>query len=155
MFAPSPPPFAKLISRLGGQQGLATDHVDFDDCWETLAQSLHEIHAKNVSRLSFEELHRKAYKLVLNKHGKRLYGNVRDLVGDYLKLVAIRDVKPLVLSAVVAGNMSFGSAVTEKRMEGTRFLERLKLVWEDHQLCMGMMKDVLMYMVWVLVPCAA
>lgn len=32
-------------------------------------------------------------------------------------------------------------------MGGTNFLDRLKAVWEDHQLCMGMMKDVLMYMV--------
>lgn len=130
-------------------QGLATDPVDFDEYWEGLSQSLREIHAKNASRLSFEELYRNAYKLVLKKHGEKLYRNVEQLVVEHLKVVAIRDVRPLVPSAVVIGGASFGTASVEKRIGGTNFLDRLKVVWEDHQLCLGMMKDVLMYMVGV------
>ncbi|CAZ83191.1 unnamed protein product [Tuber melanosporum] len=106
------------------RRGLATDHVDFDEYWEVLAQSLREIYAKNASHLSFEEVYRNAYKLVLKKHGDRLYGNVKKLVGEHLQMVAVND----------------------RRTVGTKFLERLKFVWEDHQLCMGMMKEVLMYM---------
>lgn len=117
-----------------------------------LATSLREIHAKNASRLSFEELYRNAYKLVLKKHGERLYANVKQLVVEHLRIVAVRDVKPLVPSAIVTGNASFGTASVEKRMDGTKFLDRLKAVWEDHQLCMGMMKDVLMYMVSMIEP---
>ncbi|RPA95907.1 Cullin-domain-containing protein [Choiromyces venosus 120613-1] len=128
------------------RRGLATDHVDFDEYWEVLAQSLREIYAKNASHLSFEELYRNAYKLVLKKHGDRLYGNVKKLVGEHLQVVAIRDVKPLLPSSIVTGDVSFGTATTERRTVGTKFLERLKFVWEDHQLCMGMMKEVLMYM---------
>lgn len=132
---------------VGYRQGLATDPVDFEEYWDVLAQSLREIHAKNASRLSFEELYRNAYKLVLKKHGEKLYANVKQLVVEHLRVVAIRDVRPLVPSAVVTGGASFGTGSIEKRIGGSSFLDRLKAVWEDHQLCMGMMKDVLMYMV--------
>lgn len=35
----------------------------------------------------------------------------------------------------------------ERREAGEKFLAALKDAWEDHQLCMGMVTDVLMYMV--------
>jgi cullin 3 len=35
--------------------------------WAELSASLREIHTKNASKLSFEELYRNAYKLVLKK----------------------------------------------------------------------------------------
>jgi cullin 3 len=125
-----------------------TDQVDFDEVWDVLAQSLREIHNKNASTLSFETLYRNAYRLVLKKHGDQLYARVKGLVAEHLQEVAVRDVKPLVPSVVVTGGAMFGnSAAIEKRLGGSRFLEQLKAVWEDHQLCMGMITDVLMYMV--------
>lgn len=39
-----------------------------------------------------------------------------------------------------------GSAVGERRCAGERFLKALKEAWEDHQVGMGMLTDVLMYM---------
>lgn len=41
--------------------------------------------------------------------------------------------------------------VTERQAAGEKFLTVLKEAWEDHQLCMQMITDVLMYMVsfWV------
>lgn len=70
------------------------------------------------------------------------------LIADHLRDVAVRDVKPLVPSVVVTGDTAFGNtAAIEKRIGGTRFLEQLQRVWQDHQLCMGMITDVLMYMV--------
>lgn len=129
-------------------QGLVTDQVDFEETWATLSQSLREIHSKNASALSFESLYRNAYKLVLKKYGDRLYSEVRNLVSDHLKTVAERDVKPMVPSAVVTADTPFGNtAAVEKRIGGTRFLEQLQSVWQDHQLCMGMITDVMMYMV--------
>jgi len=129
------------------RRGLVTDQVDFIEVWDVLSQSLREIHHKNASSLSFEALYRNAYKLVLKKHGDRLYQQVKELVTEHLQHVAVRDVKPLVPSNVVTGGGVFGSAAIEKRIGGSRFLEQLKAVWEDHQLCMGMITDVLMYMV--------
>ncbi|KAA8909466.1 Cullin [Sphaerosporella brunnea] len=129
------------------RRGLVTDQVDFDEVWEVLSQSLREIHQKNASTLSFEALYRNAYKLVLKKHGDGLYKKVKELVSEHLQYVADRDVKPLVPSAVITGSSNlFGSAAIEKRIGGSKFLEQLQAVWEDHQLCMSMITDVLMYM---------
>ena len=52
------------------------DAVDFDSMWDVLKHSLIEIHTKNASKLSFEELYRNAYKLVLKKRGETLYERV-------------------------------------------------------------------------------
>ena len=83
---------------------------------------------------------------MLKKFGDRLYSSVRELVAEHLQLVAVRDVRPLVPSIMVTGSAVIGSAASEKREGGKKFLEQLKAVWEDHQLCMSMITDVLMYM---------
>ncbi|CAM9903661.1 unnamed protein product, partial [Heterosigma akashiwo] len=38
--------------------------------WSALSGAIDEIHNKNASALSFEELYRNAYNLVLHKHGE-------------------------------------------------------------------------------------
>ena len=50
-------------------QGLASADVDFDTTWGILERAFEEIHTKNASALSFEELYRNAYKIVLKKRG--------------------------------------------------------------------------------------
>ncbi|TGZ78661.1 Cullin-domain-containing protein [Ascodesmis nigricans] len=129
------------------RRGLVTDHVDFDDTWGILSQSLKQIYSKDASALSFEALYRNAYKLVLKKFGERLYAEVKMLVEEHLKGVASVRVRPLVPSVMVTGNTALGNtAAIERRLGGTRFLEGLQGVWQDHQLCMGMITDVLMYL---------
>ena len=39
------------------------------------------------------------------------------------------------------------ATTAERRVAGEAFLRTLKDSWEDHQVCMGMLTDVLMYMV--------
>lgn len=45
--------------------------------WETIREAIHKIHSKQASQLSYEELYRTAYNLVLHKHGELLYNNVK------------------------------------------------------------------------------
>jgi cullin 3 len=45
--------------------------------WETIREAIHKIHCKQASQLSYEELYRTAYNLVLHKHGEMLYNNVK------------------------------------------------------------------------------
>jgi cullin 3 len=40
-----------------------------------------------------------------------------------------------------------GTTANERRVAGERFLKGLKQAWGDHQVCMSMLADVLMYMV--------
>ena len=132
------------------QQGLGTnDVVDFDTTWAILASSLREIHTKNASQLSFEALYRNAYKLVLKKLGEQLYFRVKDFEEAWLTA----EVLPRVLaelSAVLlvdnAGTSSLTNA-NERRAAGEKMLTALKKAWEDHNLCMNMTSDILMYMV--------
>lgn len=64
--------------------------------WEVLKSSLVEIHTKNASKLSFEELYRNAYKLVLKKRGETLYERVKDFEHAWLD----EHVRPHIVNAV-------------------------------------------------------
>ena len=133
-------------------QGLGNnDAVDFEQIWAVLGSSLREIHGKNASQLSFEELYRNAYKVVLKKRGDALYARVKDFEQDWL----VHKVRPRVLeelpTSLLAENAGTSSVTTtnERRAAGEKFLQAVRRAWEDHHLCMGMTSDVLMYMVWV------
>lgn len=114
-----------------------------------LETALQEIHTKNASQLSFEELYRNAYKIVLKKKGDVLYDRVSELEERWLRDHVRARINTLVTSSIVLGatGESLPGQSTERRIVGERFLRALKDAFADHQLCMGMITDVLMYMV--------
>jgi len=100
------------------------DEKESNRTWECLKHAIHQIHQHNASSLSFEELYRNAYNLVLHKYGELLYNGVQSVVADHLKIVA--------QSCVDCPN--------------DRLLEELKKQWDDHKTTMVMIRDILMYM---------
>ncbi|USW55880.1 Putative cullin protein, neddylation [Septoria linicola] len=122
--------------------------VDFETTWKVLERAFTEIHEKNASALSFEELYRNAYKIVLKKKGTELYNKVAQFEEHWLG----DGVRPKIVNLLTAplqltDDLGRSLATTsERRVAGERFLASLKLAWEDHQVCMGMLTDVLMYM---------
>ncbi|KAK7914733.1 Cullin-domain-containing protein [Apiospora marii] len=54
-----------------------TATASFQRKWKRLESALRDIHEKNASGLSFEQLYRYAYKIVLKKAGDRLCENVK------------------------------------------------------------------------------
>ncbi len=56
--------------------------------WETLKDAIYKIHSKQASILSYEELYRTAYNLVLHKHGEMLYNNVKATTAELMKPMA-------------------------------------------------------------------
>merc|ERR1711892_1353039 len=80
---------------------------------------------KNNSGLSFEELYRTAYTMVLHKHGERLYSGLKEVVTNHLESKVRHDV----LQAL-----------------NNNFLQTLNAAWNDHQTSMVMIRDILMYM---------
>jgi cullin 3 len=110
---------------------------------------MRQIHTKNASKLSYEELYRNAYKLVLQKKGEMLYDNVISFERDWLT----NEVQPKIHELMPTMILSTGGDVfarltaNERRTASEKFLKGLKLAWEDHNLCMNMTTDVLMYMV--------
>ena len=55
-----------------------------NNIWQLLKNAIQEIQKKNNSGLSFEELYRNAYTMVLHKHGEKLYTGLRDVVTEHL-----------------------------------------------------------------------
>lgn len=93
--------------------------------WTLLKSAIQEIQKKNNSGLSFEELYRNAYTMVLHKHGERLYTGLREVVTEHL----INKVRADVLDSL-----------------HNNFLLTLNQAWNDHQTSMVMIRDILMYM---------
>ncbi|CAG8553320.1 17700_t:CDS:10 [Rhizophagus irregularis] len=115
--------------------------AQFNDNWDRLAQAIREIHKKNASILSFEELYRNAYNMVLHKNGDKLYNGVREVITQHLEEVAVSQVVP---AFPLSGASS--SQTNPNGAGGANFLKVLKTVWEDHTTCMLMIRDILMYM---------
>lgn len=130
------------------KQGLNGADVDFDHTWQVLEGAFKEIHTKNASALSFEELYRNAYKIVLKKKGEELYNRVAQFEETWLGQTVRGDiVKNLSAPLMLADGTGRALATqTERRQAGEKFLKSLKGAWEDHQVCMGMLTDVLMYL---------
>jgi cullin 3 len=56
--------------------------------WKLLENAIHEINNDNSSGLSFEELHRNAYNMVVNKYGPRLYNGLKETTEIHLAKIA-------------------------------------------------------------------
>lgn len=122
---------------------------DFESIWSVLSSSLREIHTKNASSLSFEELYRSAYKCVIMTRGDDLYERVVRLEQEWLESEVCKRVTSAVSPSLLLARdpSDVMDQANERRAAGEKFLEVVKGAWEDHQLCMGMITDVLMYMV--------
>ena len=128
---------------------LGKDEADFDSSWAVLSQAFTEIHHKNASQLSFEELFRSAYKLVLKKRHEELYNKVTHFERVWLRDTVKQKIVDTVTPAVLVGSAGQSTDVqaNERRLAGERFMISLKDAFQDQQLCMNMITDVLMYMV--------
>lgn len=134
--------------------------------WHRLSQAFREIYNKNADALSFEELYRNAYNMVLQKMGERLYNGVKEVITEHLNEVTRIKILPAFSNVLTTGthlttsntittaSSTERSATSSTRMDmaaridsGTRFLKVVQWEWEDHMQCMTMIKDILMYLV--------
>ncbi|KAL0372453.1 UNVERIFIED_CONTAM: Cullin-3A [Sesamum calycinum] len=98
--------------------------------WKILEHAIHEIYNHNASGLSFEELYRNAYNMVLHKFGEKLYSGL-------------------------VSTMTFHLQTMSKCIEdahGGSFLEELNIKWSDHNKALQMIRDILMYMDRTFIP---
>ncbi|KAF4466878.1 cullin 3 [Fusarium albosuccineum] len=122
--------------------------ADFEACWNMLKEALRDIHQKNCSRLSFEELYRAAYKIVLKKKGEVLYDRVKEFEEQWFAEHVIPKIRDLVSKSLINIGVERTSAtsVNERRQTGEKFLKGLRDTWEDHNMSMNMTADILMYL---------
>jgi cullin 3 len=129
------------------QVGVQSEEVDFEKTWSGLESSFREIHTKNASNLSYEELYRGAYRIVLRKKGEELYNRVISFEGEWLKNTVQHEVKRLISSELMTTLGSTSMNAAERRVAGEKFLKGIKQQWQDQHVCMAMLADVLMYLV--------
>ena len=109
-------------------------HVQMDpsyatNTWALLKGAIREIHRANASGLSFEELYRNAYNMVLHKYGDLLYTGLKEVLHEHLS-----------------------TAVVDSIHLNESFLPDLNRAWTAHKISMLMIRDILMYMDRVYVP---
>ncbi|CAH1995177.1 unnamed protein product [Acanthoscelides obtectus] len=104
---------------------MTMDEKYVESIWALLKNAIQEIQKKNNSGLSFEELYRNAYTMVLHKHGERLYTGLKEVVTNHLESKVREDVL---------------------KSLHNNFLMTLNQAWNDHQTSMVMIRDILMYM---------
>ncbi|XP_022750655.1 cullin-3B-like isoform X2 [Durio zibethinus] len=98
--------------------------------WKVLEHAIREIYNHNASGLSFEELYRNAYNMVLQKFGEKLYSGVVTTMTSHLKEIC---------SSIEAA-------------QGGLFLEELNKKWAEHNKALQMIRDILMYMDRTFIP---
>ncbi|KAI5679051.1 hypothetical protein M9H77_10001 [Catharanthus roseus] len=98
--------------------------------WKILEHAIHEIYNHNASGLSFEELYRNAYNMVLHKFGEKLYSGLVSTMTFHLQEMA----------------------KTIEAAQGGSFLEELNRKWTDHNKALQMIRDILMYMDRTFIP---
>ena len=129
-------------------QGLHGDEVDFENTWATIEAAFREIHTKNASKLSYEELYRHAYRIVLKKKGENLYNKVHEFESNWLSSEVRASIQQLLSPNLLVNTQGVGgTTANERRVAGEKFLKGLRQAWGDHQICTSMLADVLMYMV--------
>jgi len=126
-----------------------------------------EIHNRNASTLSFEELYRNAYNLVLHKHGNLLYEGITERLTVHLRrcggrLVRLqRDIHSGSGGVLKSGgdaskktNLAIGSGggSGSDSLLQYRLLEELSKAWTEHRITMVMVRDIFMYMDRTYVP---
>ena len=92
--------------------------------WLIIKDAIQKIYDQQASQLSYEELYRTAYNLVLHKHGDMLYENVKKTTLDMLEPIAKRllDLPDDVID------------------------EEITKVWDTEKYVIIMIKDILLYM---------
>ncbi|WJX65599.1 Cullin-3A [Trifolium repens] len=109
---------------------VALDPNYAEKTWKILEHAIHEIYNHNASGLSFEELYRNAYNMVLQKFGEKLYSGLVTTMTSHLRQIS----------------QSIESA------QGEIFLEELNRKWVEHNKALLMIRDILMYMDRTFVP---
>ncbi|KAM0814642.1 hypothetical protein AB5N19_00432 [Seiridium cardinale] len=128
--------------------GSSSKTDDFEFNWQKLKSAIQDIHLKNTGSLTFEQLYRHGYKIVLIKLPLRLYDNVRAFEEAWFK----EHVTPPIFELITANLVNItlgtdtGSTPIERRAMGEKFLKVIREAWEQHNTAMNMIADILMYL---------
>ncbi|PHH60384.1 hypothetical protein CDD81_1697 [Ophiocordyceps australis] len=123
------------------------DMTDLEECWTMLEEALGDIHRKSCGQLSFEQLYRSAYKMVVKKKGDVLYDRVQKFEEKWFADHVIPTIDSLMTKSLFSiGTDHSAGSVNERRQTGEKFLRGMREIWQDHNMSMNMTADILMYL---------
>jgi len=99
-----------------------------EQTWAALRNAIEEIFARNTSNLSYEELYRYAYTMVLRKLGHELYSGVEKTIREHLARVA----------GIVAGDAL--------QSDDDHLMREFQQQWESYLWSLKHIREILMYM---------
>ncbi|KAG5436949.1 hypothetical protein PCANB_001359 [Pneumocystis canis] len=117
---------------------------DWNISWSILSQAIREIYKKNVSILSFEELYRNVYTIVLHKQGDRLYDEVKSLIQGHLENISNFNIQPVYKKIKTLNQINITN--NEAIESGTYYLRTLKNVWDEYIQCTNIISHIMGYM---------
>ncbi|KAL9644431.1 hypothetical protein ABK040_013659 [Willaertia magna] len=105
-----------------------TNQQFIDQTWNLLHEAILQIYDKQSSNLSYEELHRSAYKLVLNRHSEILYKNINDCIKNRIQFIYL-------------------NFILQKQFNDLNlFLKNICNIWDDYKRETSVISSVLMYL---------
>uniref|UniRef100_A0A0D3G0T8 Cullin N-terminal domain-containing protein n=1 Tax=Oryza barthii TaxID=65489 RepID=A0A0D3G0T8_9ORYZ len=96
---------------------------------QAVTDAIRDIYAQDMEKLNFEQLYRRVYEVVLNKHGELMYSEVATA-----------------LTAEVEGLRTSLVAVADGGGGGGAFLRELLSKWRRHTEAVAAVRDMVMYM---------
>jgi Cullin family/Cullin protein neddylation domain len=112
------------------RHSVRTDPEYAQRTWATLQQAITKINERKTSELSFEELYRFSYNMVLHKYGDILYDGLTGVLSEHL--------------AAMAEKVAAADPAT--------FLSQLQMQWAWFKISLNHVRDILMYMDRTYVP---
>lgn len=125
-----------------------SEQQEFDACWQMIYDALADIHNRDAGRLSFEQLYRASYKIVVKRRGHELYEKVGEFETQWFNDQVIPPIYELMSGKLVSlalGDLP-GTTANERREMGEEFIKGIRDSWERHVSAMGMITDILMYL---------
>lgn len=112
------------------RHSVRTDPEYAERTWSLLHQAITKINERRTSELSFEELYRFSYNMVLHKYGDVLYDGLTKVLTDHLTQIAS----------------------TVNATDHVAFLSHLQMQWGWFKVSLNHVRDILMYMDRTYVP---
>ncbi|KAI1775658.1 putative cullulin 3 [Hypoxylon cercidicola] len=121
---------------------------EFEALWDKLREALCDIHNRNAGELSYEQLYRYSYKIVVKKAGLKLYNRVKAFEEKWFADEVMPPIWALITPNLVSVTLEevSSSSIVERRSVGERFLKGIRSSWEHHNFSMNMIADILIYL---------
>lgn len=139
---------SSLTQPINSPRAGLSEEQEFEACWKMIYEALTDIHERNAGKLSFEQLYRASYKIVIKRRGQALFDKIGAFERQWFGEKVVPPIFDLMSSNMIRhalGDMP-GTTDNERRELGEKFLKGMRDSWEQHMSAVAMISDVMMYL---------